>query len=95
MRRSGLGDAPRMRMEKLAKIKSSDVVLSTATREGRYNGTVRLRCVTEPDEAQRVLLHRRDIPLPRRLRWIDEFVQILNASPLPMDNLDPQQRNLG
>ena len=75
MRRSGLGDAPRTLMEELAKIKSGDVVLPTATREGRYNGTVRLRCVTEPDEAQKVLLHRLGIPLPRRLRRIDEFAK--------------------
>jgi hypothetical protein len=76
MRRSGLGDAPRTVLEELAKIKSGDVVLPTATRDGRYNGTVRLRCVTEPDEAQKVLLHRLGITLPRRLRRIDEFVQM-------------------
>jgi transposase len=76
MRRSGLGDAPRTLMEELAKIKSGDVVLPTGTKEGRYNGTIRLRCVTEPDEAQKVLLHRLGIPLPRRLRRIDEFVQM-------------------
>jgi hypothetical protein len=59
----------------LAKIKSGDVVLPTATRAGRYNGTVRPRCVTEPDEARKLLLHRLGITLPRRLRRIDEFVQ--------------------
>jgi transposase len=74
MRRSGLGDAPRTLLEELAKIKSGDVVLPTGTKERRYNGTVRLRCVTEPDEAQNVLLHRLGITLPRRLRRIDEFV---------------------
>ena len=47
-----------------------------ARKEGRYNGTVRLRCVTEPDEAQKVLLHRLGITLPRRLRRIDEFAQM-------------------
>jgi transposase len=76
MRRSGLGDAPRTVLEELAKIKSGDVVLPTATKAGRYNGTVRLRCVTDPDEAQKVLLHRLGITLPRRLRRIDEFVQM-------------------
>ncbi len=30
-------------VEELTKIKSGDVVLPTATRDGRYNGTVRLR----------------------------------------------------
>ena len=45
-------------------------------KDGHYNGTVRLRCVTEPDEAQKVLLHRLGIPLPRRLRRIDEFARM-------------------
>ena len=76
MRRSGLGDAPRTMLEELAKIKSGDVVLPTGTKQGHYNGTIRLRCVTEPDEAQKVLLHRLGITLPRRLRRIDEFVQM-------------------
>ena len=76
MRRSGLGDAPRTVLEELAKIKSGDVVLPTGTKEGHYNGTVRLRCVTEPDEAQKVLLHRLGVTLPRRLRRINEFVQM-------------------
>ena len=37
---------------------------------------VRLRCVTAPDEAQKVLLHRLGLTLPQRLRRIDEFVQM-------------------
>ena len=76
MRRSGLGDAPRTLLEELAKIKSGDVVLPTGTKDGRPNGTVRLRCVTEPDEAQKVLLHRLGVTLPRRLQRIDEIVQM-------------------
>jgi transposase len=76
MRRSGLGDAPRTLLEELAKIKSGDVVLPTGTNEGVPNGTVRLRCVTEPDKAQKFLLHILGITLPRRLRRIDEFVQM-------------------
>jgi transposase len=72
MHRSGLGDAPRTVLEELAKIKSGDVVLPTQTRQGHHNGTVRLRCVTEPDEAQKVLLHRLGVTLPRRLRRINE-----------------------
>ena len=76
MRRSGLGDAPRRVLEKLAKIKSGDVGLPTQTKQGHHNGTVRLRCVTEPDDAQKVLLHRLGVSLPRRLRRIDEVVQM-------------------
>jgi len=74
MRRSGLGDAPRTLLEELAKIKSGDVVLPTQTQHGQHHATVRLRCVTEPDTAQKVLLHRLGITLPRRLRRIDEVV---------------------
>lgn len=76
MRRSGLGDAPRTVLEELAKIKSGDVVLPTQSQRGHDTGTVRLRCVTEPDEAQKVLLHRLGAALPRRLRRIDEVVQM-------------------
>lgn len=76
MQRSGLGDAPRTLLEELAKIKSGDVVLPTQSKKGHHNGTVRLRCVTEPDQAQKVLLHRLGITLPKRLRRIDEVVQM-------------------
>ena len=76
MRRSGLGDAPRTVLEELAKIKSGDVVLPTLNPQGNHNGTVRLRCVTEPDQAQKVLLHRLGITLPRRLRRIDEVISM-------------------
>jgi transposase len=76
MRRSGLGDAPRTVLEELAKIKSGDVVLPTQSRQGHDTGAVRLRCVTEPDEAQKVLLHRLGVTLPRRLRRLDELAQM-------------------
>jgi transposase len=84
MHRSGLGDAPRTLLLELAKIKSGDVVLPV--RRGRDRSTdsqadlparqVRLRCVTTPDEAQKVLLHRLGLTLPQRLRRIDELVQM-------------------
>ena len=61
----------------MAQIKNGDV-LPTGMKGGCYNGTVRLRCVTEPDEAQKVVLHRLGIPLPlpRRRRRIDDSVQM-------------------
>jgi hypothetical protein len=65
MRRSGLGDAPRSLLDELAKIKSGDVVLPICSDNGRQ--TVRLRCVTEPDSEQKLLLHRLGISLPKRL----------------------------
>jgi hypothetical protein len=76
MRRSGLGDASRTALEELAKIKSGEVVLPASNPQGNHNGTVRLRCVTEADQAQKVLLHRLGITLPRRLRRIDEVISI-------------------
>jgi transposase len=76
MRHSGLGDAPRTLIAELAKIKSGDVVLPTRTQQGTSRRTIRLRCVTEPDEPQRVLLHRLGLNLPRRLRRLDDLVQM-------------------
>jgi transposase len=72
MQRAGLGDAPRTLLEEFAKIKSGDVVLQARAREGDSYRQVRLRCVTEPDGAQKALLSRLGLTLPRRLRRIDE-----------------------
>lgn len=76
MRRAGLGDAPRTLLEEFAKIKSGDVVLPTRTSDGQKAKTVRLRCVTAPDHAQKVLLNRLGLNLPQRLRRIDEVAQM-------------------
>ena len=76
MRRAGLGDAPRTLLEEFAKIKSGDVVLPARTSDGRTAKTVRLRCVTVPDQAQQVLLNRLGLNLPQRLRRIDEVAQM-------------------
>jgi transposase len=66
MRGSGLGDAPRTVLDELAKIKSADIVLPICSNSGPAQ-TVRLRCVTEPDTEQKLLLHRLGIGLPKRL----------------------------
>ena len=76
MRRAGLGDAPRTLLEEFAKIKSGDVVLPIRTRDGQTNKTVRLRCVTTPNGAQKVLLNRLGLTLPQRLRRIDQIAQM-------------------
>jgi transposase len=68
MQRSGLGDAPRPLLEEFAKIKSGDVVLPLREPDGTTGRELRLRCVMEPDAAQKVLLNRLGIELPRRLR---------------------------
>ena len=76
MRRAGLGDAPRTLIEEFAKIKSGDVVLPTRTAEEQVGKTIRLRCVTTPDEAQKVLLNRLGLTIPQRLRYIEEVKQM-------------------
>jgi transposase len=73
MRAGGLGDAPRPLVEDLARIKSGDVVLPTCGPDGRPGRTLRVRCVTTPDESQRVLLSRLGLTLPERLRWQEEI----------------------
>jgi transposase len=75
MRGAGLGDAPRTLVEEFTKIKSGDVVLPARWADGTEK-TVHLRCVTTPDEAQKVLLNRLGLSLPLRLRRIDEVAQM-------------------
>jgi transposase len=80
MRNSGLGDAPRTLLESIAAIKSGDVTLEArrprGTDEQQAERQITLRCVTEPDAAQSVLLHRLGLPLPRRLRRLDNLNQM-------------------
>jgi transposase len=75
MRCGGLGDAPRTLLEEFAKINSGDVVLPARMADGNRR-TIHLRCVTSPDEAQKVLLNRLGLTLPQRLRRIDEIAQM-------------------
>jgi len=75
MRRSGLGEAPRTLIDEFAKIKSGDVLLPAQSNSAGLR-TIRLRCVTEPDAAQKVLLSRLGLRLPRRLRRLDEVTQM-------------------
>jgi len=53
-----------------------DVVLPTRNKDSQTNKTVRLRCVTSPDDAQKVLLNRLGLRLPQRLRRIDKITQM-------------------
>ena len=76
MRRAGLGDAPRTVLQEFAKIKCGDVVLPACRRDNQGGKMIRLRCVTTPDEAQKLLLNRLGLTLPQRLRRIDEFIQM-------------------
>jgi hypothetical protein len=67
-----LGDAPPTLLEELANIKSGDIVLPTQTTTGLPGRAIRLRCVTTPDAAQKVLLNRLGVKLPTRLRQLPE-----------------------
>ena len=76
MQASGLGTAPRTVIDDLAKLKSGDVVLEARAPRGGPQRQITLRCVTEPDEAQAVLLHRLGLTPPRRLRRLDHHNQM-------------------
>jgi hypothetical protein len=83
MRGAGLGDAPRTLVEEFAnpslrsrtRIESGDVVLKAKHADGREH-SIRVRCVTTPDKAEKVLLHRLGLTLPPRLRTLDEIQQM-------------------
>ena len=63
--RAGLGSSPRVVLDELATIHSTDVVLPVADNSGR---DVRIRCVVRPDKHQAALLDRLGLRLPERLR---------------------------
>ena len=73
--RAGLGNSPRTILEELTRIQSHDVVLPTAT-----HGQLRLRCVTQPDTAQSILLDRLGLILPKRMRLPETAAPILAAT---------------
>lgn len=76
MKNARLGDAPRTLLEELAKLKSGDVTLTARSPRDGHHRRIALRCVTEPDAAQAVLLQRLGLSLPRRLRRLDDAIQM-------------------
>lgn len=62
-KKAHLGSSPRTMLEELQRIQSTDVILPLESGE-----ELRLRCVVEPDDAQKVLLDHLGLKLPRRLR---------------------------
>jgi transposase len=76
MRKSGLGDAPRTVIEAFAQIKSGDVTLRARRTAGGAERRIALRCVTEPDAEQAVLLDRLGLNVPRRLRRLADLDQM-------------------
>jgi hypothetical protein len=73
---AGLGDAPRTVIDDLARLKSGDVVLRARRPTSGSEYRITLRCVTEPDEAQKVILHRLGLTPPRRLRQLERLMQM-------------------
>jgi hypothetical protein len=73
--RAGFGNSPRTVLEELVRIQFHDVVLPTAS-----HGKIRLRCVTQPDAAQAVLLERLGIVLPKRMRLSELELPALDLS---------------
>lgn len=64
--RAGLGDSPRTIMEELGHIHSGDIVLPTMTGE-----RIKLRSIVSPEKAQKIILQRLGIELPKRMRIPD------------------------
>jgi len=62
MENSGLGRGVRTVQEELARIKCSHVILPTSS--GRE---IQLRCISSPDEGQRIILNRLGLKIPSRL----------------------------
>ena len=62
-KKARLGSSPRTILEEFQRIQSTDVVLPLESGQDLH-----LRCVVQPDDAQRALLDRLGLRLPRRLR---------------------------
>jgi transposase len=60
--RAGLGDESRRVLDELSEFRSVDVILST-----KDGGELRTRCVTQPNDHQKILLQRLGLELPTRL----------------------------
>lgn len=69
--RAGLGNSPRTIVEELGQIKCGDILLPTTTGE-----RIRLRSIVSPENAQKIILQRLGIELPRRMRIPDLVAQM-------------------
>jgi hypothetical protein len=93
MSRCGLGNGPRPLIEEFERIKTNDVIQQTSIRR-----EVRIRCVTQLDESQRILLERLGLKVPTRLgephRSSDSQRQSrnqrTNRPDVPSDSFGPQ-----
>jgi len=62
---AGLGTAPRKLLEKMAEVRSLDVVPPTGT-----GWDIRLRTVSRPEEHLAILLQKLELPLPNKPKSI-------------------------
>jgi transposase len=69
MQASGIGNSPRKLIEELANLRSMDVILPL--QEGPE---LKLRCISEPEKSQRILLDRLKIYPPKRINRIKNVV---------------------
>jgi transposase len=74
MQAAGIGNSPRKLIEELANIHSMDVVLPL--QEGLE---LRLRCVSQPEKSQQILLDRLRIHPPKRINRIKNVVPTLGV----------------
>lgn len=78
MNRTGLGSGPRPVIEALSRMKLHDVLLPASDR-----GELRVRCVTEPDKLQKILMSHLRLEVPRRLgqpKWVKEPPDVVTNS---------------
>lgn len=80
MKASGLGTAPRPLLERIAAIRSLDVILPTKT-----GVDLRLRVVAQPEKPLAMLLDRLGLLLPGRPKMVSNVVQ--NLAPLDANSL--------
>ena len=73
-RSAELGNSPRTVLEEIKRIQCHDVCLRTTT-----HGEIRLRCVTQRDDLQSLLLERLGLTLRKRLRIDAELPVALTA----------------
>jgi len=69
--RAGLGNSPRTILEELGQIQSGDIVLPTTTGE-----QIRLRSIVRPERAQKIIVERLGVAIPRRMSVPDAIAKM-------------------
>ena len=67
--RAGLGNPPRTILEEFRQIQSGDIMLPTITGE-----VIHLRSIVSPEKAQKFILQRLGLELPKRMRVPEHLV---------------------